>query len=116
MTTHTGGCHCGRIEFEFDGDIKGGMDCNCTLCAKRGGLLHFVPASQFRLKTPRANVSTYRFNKRIIDHHFCSNCGIAPFSEGKDKNGAAMVMVNLRCVNDVDSHKLSISTYDGLHA
>lgn len=113
MTTHTGGCHCGKIAYEFDGEITGAMECNCSLCAKRGGLLHFVPASAFRLKTPRADLATYRFNRHVIDHHFCTTCGIAPFSEGKDKKGNTMAMVNLRCVEGVDPHKLAIKFFDG---
>ena len=80
--THKGGCHCGGIAYEFEGEITEAMECNCSLCAKRGGLLHFIPATAFTLKSPRENVSTYIFNKHAIDHHFCANCGIAPFSEG----------------------------------
>ena len=115
MTTNTGGCHCGKIAFDFDGEITGAMECNCSLCAKRGGLLHFVPVSAFRLNTPREGVATYQFNKHVIDHHFCTTCGIAPFSEGKDRGGNSMVMVNLRCVDGVDPRNLAIKFHDGRH-
>lgn len=115
MTTHTGGCHCGKIAFEFDGEVTGAMECNCSLCSKRGGLMHFVPATDFRLKTKRDAVATYQFNKKVIDHHFCTTCGIAPFSEGKDRSGNSMVMVNLRCVEGVDPRNLQIKFFDGRH-
>ena len=56
MMAHSGGCHCGKIAFEFDGEIGAVLDCNCSLCQKRGVLLHFIPASAFTLKTPRENL------------------------------------------------------------
>jgi len=33
--THSGGCHCGRIAFEVDGDLAQVMECNCG-CAPFG--------------------------------------------------------------------------------
>ena len=37
MTTHSGGCHCGRVRFEVDApaDIEA-TDCNCSICHKSG--------------------------------------------------------------------------------
>lgn len=111
--THKGGCHCGRITFEVEGDISEALDCNCSLCAKRGGLLHFVPASAFTLTSPRENLSTYKFNKHVIDHHFCATCGIAPFSEGDNPKNGKMAAINLRCVEGIDPKSLTIKFHDG---
>jgi len=111
--THQGSCHCGRIRFEVDGTIGSVLDCNCSLCRRRGGLLWFVPRSAFRLLTPEADLSTYRFNKRHIAHRFCGSCGIAPFGEGSDPKGNAMVAVNARCLEGVDFAALEVIAYDG---
>lgn len=111
--THKGGCHCGKIAYEFEGEIGAVMECNCSLCSKRGGLLHFIPASQFTLKTPRENLGTYKFNKHVIDHHFCPSCGISPFSEGAGPKGDKMVAINVRCVEGVDPHALDIKQFNG---
>jgi hypothetical protein len=113
MAIHKGGCHCGRIAFTFEGDIEGALECNCSLCAKRGGLLHFVPASAFTLVTPRENLGVYHFNKHVVDHHFCAVCGISPFSEGEHPKGGRMVAVNLRCVDEVDPSALKITRHEG---
>ena len=113
MITHTGGCHCGKIAYEFEGEIGDVLDCNCSLCAKRGGLLMFIPESAFTLKTPRENFATYQFHKHVISHHFCKSCGIAAFSEGSDPKGNRMVAINARCVDGVDPAKLSIKPFDG---
>ena len=111
--THKGGCHCGKIAYEFEGEIGAVLECNCSLCSKRGGLLHFIPASQFTLKTPREDLATYQFNKHLLSHHFCTTCGIAPFTEGTDPKGNQMVAINVRCLPQVELGGLSITSFDG---
>ena len=113
MTTHTGGCHCGKIAYEFDGEIGVVLDCNCSLCQKRGGLLHFIPAGAFRLKTDPADLGTYKFNKHVIDHHFCPNCGVMPFSEGTSPKGDKMVAINAKCVDGLDWRTMEIKFFNG---
>lgn len=113
MAKHKGGCHCGKIAYQFEGDVAGGLTCNCSLCAMRGGILTFVPESAFVLETPRENLSVYHFNKGVIDHYFCPVCGAAPFSEGSDGKGNRMVAINLRCVEGVDPDALAITHHDG---
>lgn len=110
--TYNGSCHCGRIAFEVDGTIDQVMDCNCSLCRTRGGLLWFVPRSALRLRTPEGDLSTYTFNKHVLKHHFCAKCGIAPFSEG-ESNGAKMAAINTRCLEGVGLSKLKVVKYDG---
>ena len=112
--THTGGCHCGKIGFEVDGDIGPVVDCNCSLCKKRGGLLWFVPRADLRLLTAHGDLGTYTFNKHAIHHHFCSTCGISPFSESADPNKPMSAAVNVRCLDGVDLAALVITPYDGL--
>jgi hypothetical protein len=114
MATHTGSCHCGKIAYEFESDaIAGGLECNCSICQRKGSILHFVPQAAFTLKTARENVSTYRFNKHAIAHHFCATCGIAPFAEAADPKGNKMAAINLRCVDGIDPQKLTIQHFDG---
>ena len=89
------------------------MECNCSLCSKRGYLLWFVPRAQLTLSTPDADLSTYRFNRMHIAHHFCSNCGCAPFGEAADPKGNAMAAVNVRCLEGVDPDTLKVVKVDG---
>ena len=86
--THHGSCHCGSIAFEVEGTIEQVLDCNCTMCRRRGGLLWFVPVASFKLLTPESSLSTYRFNKKHIQHRFCALCGIAPYGDGSDPKGS----------------------------
>ncbi|MCQ1574971.1 GFA family protein [Neorhizobium galegae] len=109
----SGSCHCGNIAFEAEGEFGTAMECNCSLCRRKGVLLAFVPRSQFQLATPRENLSSYQFNKHVITHYFCASCGVAPFSEASMPNGAEMAAINLRCVPEIDIATLTVTQYDG---
>lgn len=114
MAMHiSGSCHCGEIAFEAEGEFDKALECNCSLCRRKGSLLAFVPRSQFELTTARENLSTYQFNKHVIAHYFCANCGIAPFSEATMPDGTEMTAINLRCVPEIDLRALTITQYDG---
>lgn len=116
MTTHQGSCHCGAIAFTLEGDVSEALDCNCSLCRRRGGLLAAFPREALTLTTPASAMKTYCFHRHRIEHHFCPVCGIAPFSEGKGRDGSAMAMVNVRCLDGVDLSALKITAYDGAAA
>ena len=113
MTHYTGGCHCGGIAYEVDGEIEQVLDCNCSMCGKRGGLLWFVPRAAFDLKTPEANYRTYTFNTHKLEHHFCPTCGISPFTEGTAPDGTAIIAINARCLEGVEPSSLKIVPFDG---
>ena len=111
--TYQGGCHCGRIAFEVQGEIGQVIECNCSICTKRGSLLWFVPREQLRLETPAADLATYTFRTGRIKHHFCPNCGCAPFAIGSDKTGALQAAVNVRCLEGVAPSALERLPFDG---
>ncbi len=111
---HAGSCHCGKIAFDVEADITEVLDCNCSLCRRRGALLSFVPRDALTLKTQESDVGTCTFNKHAIQHHFCATCGIAPYGEGADpRSGGKMAAVNVRCLPDVDLDALKIRKVDG---
>lgn len=110
---YQGSCHCGGIKIEVEGTIESVMSCNCSICRRRGHLLWFLPHSALTLLTPRSALTTYRFNKMHIAHHFCAVCGCAPFGEGSDGKGNEMVAVNARCLDGVDLKALKVNEYDG---
>ena len=111
--TYSGSCHCGNIRFEATGDLQQVMECNCSICRRKGAKLWFVPRSQFKLLSERNQLATYTFNTHRIQHHFCPTCGIAPFGEGTDPKGNAMAAVNVRCLDGVDLDALPVKHFDG---
>lgn len=111
--TYKGSCHCGRVAFEVEGEIKGAVACNCSICQRKGSLLWFVPREKLRLLTPDDAASTYTFNKRVIKHRFCPVCGIHPYGEGTDPKGNAMAAINIRCLEGIDLSAISVQNFDG---
>ena len=109
---HQGSCHCGRIAFEVEGQPEQLIRCNCSHCARKGFLLWFVPREAVALKTPEADMATYTFNKHVIQHHFCPNCGCAPLGFG-EHGGKAMAAVNVRCLPGMDTAEIPIREVDG---
>jgi len=109
---YQGSCHCGKIAFEVEGELSQVMECNCSICSRRGALHWFVPRDDFRLLTPADGPGTYTFGKHVIRHRFCPTCGVAPYSEGEVR-GRQMVSVNARCLEGVDVGTLKIGQFDG---
>ena len=109
---YKGSCHCGNIAFEAEGEIKGAMACNCSICSRKGSLLWFVPRDQLRL-TSQKNEGTYTFHKHVIKHHFCQTCGMHPYAEANDKQGNPMAAINIRCLEGVDLASVPVKNFDG---
>ena len=111
---YKGSCHCGRVAFEVEGDLREVLECNCSLCARKGSLLWFVPRDKLHLAMPEENASTYTFNKHAIKHRFCGTCGIHPYAEATDpRTGTPMAAINVRCLDSVDPDQLAVKHFDG---
>ena len=107
-------CHCGAIGATIEGEMPTkAISCNCSMCRRKGSLLHFVPATEAKIDASAGKLGDYRFNKRAIHHHFCADCGCSPFATGTGSGGSGMVAVNLRCVAECDLEKLEITQVDG---
>lgn len=110
---YRGSCHCGSVAFEVDGEIDKVVDCNCSICARKGALLWFVPREHLQLLTPEEQLGSYTFNKQVISHRFCPTCGIHPFGEGVGPDGSRMAAINARCLEGVDPASLDVQHFDG---
>ena len=113
---YKGSCHCGKVAFEVEGEITEVMSCNCSICSRKGSLLWFVPRGKLALLTSEQDASTYLFNKHIIKHQFCANCGIHPYGEGTDANGNIVAAVNIRCLENFDFSSVPVKLIDGRSA
>jgi hypothetical protein len=110
--THTGGCHCGRVRFEVDAPAKLEVaDCNCSICAKFGYLHLIVAAEQFRLISGREALSTYTFNTRVAQHHFCTHCGVKSFYIPRSHPDG--VSVNARCIDSATIESIATRPFNG---
>ncbi len=112
--TYTGGCQCGKVRYEVELELGEVLACNCSRCGKLGSVLAFVPAAQFKLSSGEHDLTEFRFNRHVIQHYFCSTCGIQSFARGKRPNdGADVAAVNVRCLDGVDVDALRVKKVDG---
>ena len=110
---YKGSCHCGKIAFQVEGELKGAMACNCSICSRKGTLMWFVPRDKMQLLTPEEKLGTYTFNKHVIKHRFCPACGIHPYGEAADPQGNPMAAINIRCLEGIDLDAVPIRHFDG---
>ena len=111
--TVTASCHCGDVRLTIPAMPAEAMSCNCSHCSRKGFLLAFFPAGQVQIESGADKVSTYSFNKHVIQHRFCPTCGVQVYAEGKMPDGSPTVAVNLRCAEDQDLSALKIKEVDG---
>lgn len=111
--TYEGGCHCGKVRYRATTDLAKVIQCNCSICSKKGYLLTFVTPDAFELATGEDAVTDYQFNKNIVHHVFCSTCGIGSYAWGTGRDGKKMYSVNVRCLEGVDVSGLTITSVDG---
>ena len=112
MTTHTGGCHCGRIRFEVDAPAAiDATDCNCSICRMSGFLHLFVSNNDFRLLQGEDALTTYTFNTGVAKHYFCEVCGVKSFYIPRSHPDG--VSVNVRCLDPHTVEKVTVTPFDG---
>jgi hypothetical protein len=110
-TTYRGGCHCGGVRFEVVADLDHVRVCDCSICRRRGALIHRVEDHELRLLTPIENLTVYQWNTKTAKDYFCPVCGILPFRRPRtapDKWG-----VNVRCLSDVNLDAIPIKYVHG---
>src|SRR5437764_15010302 len=107
-------CHCGAVSVRVEAEtpIKA-VQCNCSHCSIKSLVLAAVPGDAVTIERGEDQLKTYRFNREVIDHRFCTNCGVQPLSQGKGRDGSPMAMINLRCVPGIDLESLEIMEFDG---
>ncbi len=115
MPTYHGSCHCGRVAFTVEAEIARVLDCNCSLCSKKGALYHpFVEPEHFRLLSGEDALSYYRFNTMMAEHYFCKHCGIHVFHRHRVDPGKWGI--NARCLADLDLSALEVVHIDRANA
>lgn len=117
MSRHyRGSCHCGAIRFSFEGEeIRSGLRCNCTLCARKGAMMtpEAIPPERFVIEAQEGMLGVYQFGAKTARHYFCKRCGIYPFHETARRPGH--FRANLGCVEGVDPFVLDAQVFDGRH-
>ena len=112
VTTHTGGCHCGKVRFEVDAPAEiDATKCNCSVCSMTGFLHLIVSNDDFRLLTDKADISEYTFNTHTAKHYFCRHCGVKSFYIPRSHPDG--VSVNVNCIDSATVTSVTLTDFDG---
>lgn len=113
LVVYEGGCHCGAVRFRVVVDKHEAVDCNCSICQKKGFLHLIVPPEDFTLLSGEDVLTTYTFNTGIAKHTFCRICGIHPFY--RPRSHPDQFDVNVRCLDSDAIAKFRIVPFDGVN-
>ncbi|MDX2170830.1 MAG: GFA family protein [Deltaproteobacteria bacterium] len=111
METYEGGCHCGAVRFRVVLENREAIDCNCSMCTKKGILHVIVPRARFTVLCGADQLTTYRFNTGVAQHTFCRTCGIHPFYVPRSHPND--IDVNIRCLDGDAWRQFNVSPFDG---
>jgi hypothetical protein len=107
---YKGSCHCGAVAYEVEGEITALVECNCSICSRKGALLMAVPLEKLTIHDGEERLRGYRFNNHVIEHRFCATCGMHPFAVHETGGDA---YVNVRCLEGVDLTGVEVIAFDG---
>jgi hypothetical protein len=122
MKTYEGSCHCGACRFEVELDLDHVRSCNCSVCTRRGALIHRVPKEALRMLSSLDSLSVYEWGTRTGKDYFCPICGIlsfrVPSNLTKDEQAEGKLAfegwaVNVRCLKGVDLTEIPVVLIDG---
>lgn len=73
---HTGGCHCGRLRYQFSGPLRDIAHCHCSICRRvSGGLVTTwitLPARAFKWLE---GVPARYDSSASCARYYCADCG-----------------------------------------
>jgi hypothetical protein len=105
LETREGGCHCGRVRFRAAVDLDRLLQCNCSICTKKG-ILHLDTAlADFALLAGKEALSVYTFGTGVAQHTFCSHCGMHAFYI--PRSDPDRISINARCLDGIDGAALT---------
>lgn len=108
-----GSCHCGAVQWQFDGVPDGATACNCTVCRRYGVLWAYGYVDEgIRVSGPtRAYI-----RGDSVEFHFCPTCGCVTYWRGisTDAAGRRRTAVNLRLAEPDEVAQVPIDHFDGL--
>jgi hypothetical protein len=109
-------CHCGAVLFKVklsDG-LKSARRCNCSYCRMRGAVAVSAEAEGISFDAGEKALTVYKFNTGMVEHYFCSKCGI--YTHHRRRSKPNQYRVNAACLKDVSPFDFDeVPVLDGHH-
>ena len=109
----TGGCYCGAVRYEIDGDPQASLQCHCRECQYISGgfpaALMLFSLESFRLTS--GQMKQYRRSdlERPVTRHFCKICGTGVASETPNRPGS--IVIKAGTFDDPSIFKPAVAIY-----
>ena len=109
-----GSCHCGQVEWRFDGVPEDATACNCTVCRRYGVLWAYdFEGERIHVSGP---TRAYAWGERGIGFHFCEHCGCIAYwrAVAPREDGRRRIAVNLRLAEPDQVADIVMRHFNGL--
>ena len=106
----------------MDLDLDHVRSCDCSICRRRGALIHRVEADRLRLLTPLEDLTLYQWHTSTAEDYFCPACGILPFRRPRHRTPKETAQgvpefsgwsINVRCLEGVDLNAIPVKRVCG---
>ena len=114
MEAYRGSCHCGAVQFTIRTDPGHSVQCDCSLCKRRGSIMLRCDQSDLDIQAGHEMLTEYRFNTGVAIHYFCSRCGVYMFH--KMRKLPDKYAVNAGCIEGIDVAELHPILVEGAKA
>ena len=71
----TGSCHCGAVSVVVAHKPEYVNFCDCSLCAKSGGVWGYYESAQVKVAGPTRAYRRLDYDKPAVEMHSCPTCG-----------------------------------------
>ena len=112
-----GTCHCGAVNWAFNGMPETATACNCTLCRRSGALWAYdYDGEAITITAAEGALAAYVQGDRCLALHFCRHCGNVTHwrSLAAAPDGRWRCAVNLRMAEPDTVKAITLRRLDGL--
>ena len=114
MEPYRGSCHCGAVRFTIKTDLEYSVQCDCSICRRRGAIMVRCDQADLDIQAGREMLTEYGFNTGVAIHYFCKKCGIYTFH--KMRKRPDHYAVNSGCLDGIDPSALHPVRVEGAKA
>ena len=99
------------VRFTIEAEIDHVRVCDCSICNRRGALIHRVEETSFKLLSSWDDLTIYKFHTHQATDYFCKTCGILPFR--RPRTAPHLWAINVRCIEGVELNRLHVEHVNG---
>ncbi len=100
-------CHCGAVRYHVEQAPEWVLDCNCSICRRRGSLWAYYPQRDVKFAT-KPGTLTYVWGDRTSAAHHCRTCFCLTHTTIIGTDDAEQIGVNARLMHGLDPAKVRV--------